>query len=521
MAVGTVLSRVTGVGRLVAMTYALGVAESRLADAYTIANTLPNVLFELVLGGILTSVLVPVVVAELRNHESDDAWRSISELVTAALALLVAVSVVTMVAAPWIVGAFSGRLDGVRAARQQELATFLLRFFAPQIALYGVAALAAGLLNAHDRFAVPMFAPILNNLVVIATFVRFAQLTPADVSDATVTQSEGTLLLLALGTTAGVAAMALAHLPALRALPGRIRLHLDLSSPAVRSLGRLSGWTLGYVVANQVSFGLVLLLANGVQGGPTAFAVAFAFFQLPYGVAAVSIMTALFPRLSAEVAEGDDAAVAATVTTGLRSIALVMLPATAAYLVLAKPVVAAVLERGVMGPESSELVAGVLVMFAVGLLPFSVFLWALRAFYARHDARTPFAVNAVANLAYVVAALVLYRPNGVAGLALAHSISYVVGAGLALAVLSRRVRSLELRALAGPWARVAVAATVCGVVMSIAVDRVDGGSAARVGAAGGAGLVVFLVAARLLRADLDLVRGLRPARRAHPTSWGG
>ncbi len=502
MAVGTALSRLTGLGRLVAMAYALGVAESRVADAYTIANTLPNILYELVLGGVLTSTFVPLVVAQLRNKTDDEGWRGISALFTTALVCLVGVSLLTVLAAPAIVGVFSGRIDGARADQQQDLATFLLRFFAPQIVFYGFAALAAGLLNAHNRFVLPMFAPILNNLLVIVTFVRFAQLASADVTDVTIGDPGVARLVLAAGTTAGVAAMAIVHWPALRSLPGRVRFNFDPSHPAVRSLVRLSGWTLGYVVANQISFGLVLLLANGVQGGPTAFAVAFAFFQLPYGVAAVSIMTALFPRLSAQDADGERFEAASTVATGLRILGAVMLPATVAYVVLARPLVAVVLERGVMGPASTDLVAGVLVMFAGGLLPFSVFLWTLRAFYSAQDTRTPMLINVVANAVFVVAALVLYRPLAVAGLALAHTISYVAGAALALGVLVRRRQGVGLGQVAAVWLRAAVAAIVAGGAMRAGVNATgELGSVVPLAAAGGAGLVVYWLGAKAMRVD--------------------
>ena len=281
MAVGTALSRLTGLGRVIALAFALGVTESRVADSYNIANTLPNVLFELVLGGVLTSVFIPVLVAELRTRDHEDAWRSVSALVTASLALLVAVTVATVLAAPAIVDLFTARVPGPEAQAQHDLATFLLRLFAPQIALYGFAAIAAGLLNAHGRFAVPTFAPILNNVVVIAMFLAFAAIVSGVPTDREVLAEPAQKLLLALGTTGGVAAMAAVYWPFLRRLPGRLTVRLDLRHPAVRRVARLSGWTLVYVVVNTLGFAVSFYLANGRQGGPTAYVTAFAFFQLP------------------------------------------------------------------------------------------------------------------------------------------------------------------------------------------------------------------------------------------------
>src|SRR3954451_20196837 len=159
MAVGTALSRLTGVGRTIAMALALGVTESRLADAYNLANTLPNVLYELLLGGVITAVFIPVVVQELRTKEEREAWDSVSALVATSLAALCVVTVVVIAAAPLIMSLFGSRLPGADAGTQEALSTFWLRIFAIQIVLYGFAAIAAGLLNSHGRFAVPMFVP--------------------------------------------------------------------------------------------------------------------------------------------------------------------------------------------------------------------------------------------------------------------------------------------------------------------------------------------------------------------------
>ena len=445
MAVGTTLSRITGLGRLVAMAFALGVTESRLADSYNIANTMPNVIYELILGGVLTSVFIPVLVEELRRRRDDDAWDSVSALVTTSVLVVVGIALVAVLAAPWIIRMFTFRLSGAEQAEQQALATFFLRIFAPQIAFYGIAAVAGGLLNAHDRFAVPMFAPIANNVVVIGTFLAFAAIVSGTPDEAGVGTALSQKLLLAVGTTGGVALMALAHWPSVRRLPGRLRFRPDFRHPAVRKLARLSVWTLGYVVANQLSFGVGLVLANGVQGGPTAMFTAFAFFQLPYGVAAVSIMTALVPRMSAQAVEGDDDGFRASVSSGMRLMGLLLLPATAGYLVLSRPLITTLLEHGVMSAGSSRLVAEVLDMFALGLVPFSFYLLLLRAFYARQDARTPTLVNVVLNAVYAVLSLILFPLARVQGLALAHSLCYLVGAVVAGVLLSRRIGGLDRR----------------------------------------------------------------------------
>ena len=523
MAVGTTLSRITGLGRLVAMAIALGVTESRLADSYNVANTMPNVIYELILGGLLTSVFIPVLVEELRKKRDDDAWESVSALVTTSLVTVVAITVLVVIGAPWIIRLFTFRLSGEVRAEQQELATFFLRIFAPQIAFYGIASIAGGLLNAHDRFAVPMFAPILNNVVVIATLLAFAAFVPLRLDEpASLAQK----LLLGVGTTAGVAILALAHWPAVRRLPGKLRWRPDFRHPSVRKLARLSLWTLGYVVANQLSFSVGLVLAYDVEGGVTAMFIAFAFFNLPYGIAAVSIMTALVPRMSSQAVEGDEDGFRGSVGSAMRLMGLLLLPATAGYLVLSRPLVTTLLEHGVMEAESSELVAEVLNMFAIGLVPFSFYLLLLRAFYARQDAKTPTLVNVVLNTVYAVFSLILFPVFRVQGLAFAHSLCYFSGALLAGILLSRRIGGLGTRRTLAALSRAAIASFVAAVAMVVALQGVNAlmdpsGERALVQLVAGvlAGGVAFLVAAKALRIEeLDTLRNLLPGR--SPASSG-
>jgi putative peptidoglycan lipid II flippase len=528
MAVGTTLSRLTGLGRLVAMAFALGVTESRLADSYNIANTMPNVVYELILGGVLTSVFIPVLVEELRKKRDDDAWESVSALVTTSMVTVVAITLLAVIGAPWIIRLFTFRLSGSEQAQQQALATFFLRIFAPQIAFYGIAAIAGGLLNAHDRFAVPMFAPIANNVVVIGTFLAFAAIVSGTPDEAGVGTALSQKLLLAVGTTGGVAIMAIAHWPYVRRLPGKLRWRPDFSHPSVRKLARLSLWTLGYVVANQLSFGVGLVLANGVQGGPTAMFTAFAFFQLPYGIAAVSIMTALVPRMSAQAVEGDEDGFRASVGTGMRLMGLLLLPATAGYLVLSRPLVTTLLEHGVMSAGSSRLVAEVLNNFALGLVPFSFYLLLLRAFYARQDARTPTLVNVVLNTVYAVFSLILFPAFRVQGLALAHSLCYFTGAVLAGVLLSRRIGGLDAGRNFAALGRAAAASVVAAgamVLALMAVDAVMGPSGeralAQVVAGTAAGGLAFLAAARALRIEeLQTLRNLLPGRSRFGSTLG-
>ncbi len=520
MAAGTALSRLTGLGRFMALAFALGVAESRLADAYNIASTLPIVLYELVLGGILTSIFVPVVVQELRTKDPNEAWRSVSALVSVALAALVAMTLLIVLLAPLIIDVFSSRVEGPAGAEQERLATFFLRVFAPQVFLFGAAALAAALVNAHGRFGPPMFSPILNNLILIGTFLLFAAVAAGTPTAGSVADDTGQKLLLGLGATGGVAAMAAVNWWFVRRLGGRLRLLLDWRHPAVRRVAVLSLWTLLFVGVNALGTAVSFWLANGRQGGPTAYVLAFAFFQLPIGIAAVSIMTALVPKLSAHYVDGDDGLFRARLAGGLRATAILMLPATAAYLVLADPLVSLLLEHGVAKEASARLVADVLRLFAVGLVPFASFLLLSRAFYARQDNRTTALWNILAVGVTVALDFALYPLWDVRGLALAHSLGFVVGSAVLAWVLTRRVGDLQARRSLVELVKVVAASILAADAMLAVValsewglDEGDLRSLVQLIVGGAAGLATFVyVAGRLRVEDLALFRRLVPAR---------
>ncbi len=520
MAAGTALSRLTGLGRTLAMAFALGVAESRLADAYNLANTLPIVLYELVLGGVLTSVFIPVLVQELRTKSHDDAWAAASAMVTTAAVVLCGLTVVVVAIAPWVVDVFTARVPDSAVAEQRDLATFFLRAFAPQILLLGLAAIAGGLLNANGRFGPPMFAPIVNNLILIGTFVAFAALTSGVTGSAQVEGDTGLKLLLGAGATGAVATMVAVNWVYVMRLPGRLRARFDFGHEAVRKLARLSAWTLGYVVTNTVGVAVSFYLANGVQGGLTAYVTAFAFFQLPIGIAAISIVTALVPKLSAHYVDGEPDAFRRRIADGMRTLGLLMIPATVGFLVLAEPLIRTLLEHGIVSARSTELVAANLRWFAIGLLPFAAYQLLMRAFQTRQDARTPALVNLLENVVTIVLDVVLFVLMGIEGLALAHSLGYVAGAIVAGVVLVRRVGPVVDRtALVDLFKVLAAAAATAGAMllavvgMREVVDDLVWRALAQLLLGAALGAAVFLAVARALHVrDLAMLRRMVPGR---------
>jgi putative peptidoglycan lipid II flippase len=511
VAVGTALSRLTGMARLAAMAYALGF--DRLADTYNLANTTPNIVYELLLGGVLSATLVPLFV-EHREKGDDEGTSAVVSMVGLALVVLTGLGILL---APAVVRLYTLRLSDATAAAQQQVATDLLRMFMPQMLFYGITALATALLNAHRRFAAPAVTPVLNNLLVTAIFLALPHLADGPLTLENVRDDPATLLLLGLGTTAGIVAMALPLLPALRRAGVHLRPMFRPRHPAVRKVVRLSGWTAGYVAVNQLALWIILVLANGTEGGISIYQGAYIFFQLPHGLVAVSLMTTISPELAEAVARREFAGFRRNFAMGLRLMTLVILPASLGLMVLARPVVSLLLERGALTSEQADVTAACVTLLAVGLLPFSLYLYALRGFYALQDTRTPFVLNCWENLVNVVLAVALYPAFGVEGLAFSHSAAYALAAVMSLRALARRTGGLGLDLRARQvLARTTVAAAVMTLAVWVATTALPGRPPAFVQAVVGVlvGVVVYTAALSRMRVRevAEIMRRLRSRR---------
>jgi putative peptidoglycan lipid II flippase len=501
---GTFLSRLTGLLRITVLSGVLGL--EALTDAYNAANNTPNIIYELVIGGVLTATLVPFFV---RAFEDDDD-ESVSAVITVAVCALVVLTVVATLAAPVIIGLY-GAPGGVDGEQFQSQATTLARLFLPQILFYGLTALATALLNARRRFAAPAWVPVLNNMVVIAVLLALPSMTDEPLTldgalaDPTIT------LLLGLGTTAGIVAMTVALLPSLRSSGVKIHWRFDWRHPAVKRLVRLSGWTVGYVASNQIAAFVIIKLALGEgEGWQSAYTFAFTFFQLPHGLLAVSLMTTFGPDLASAARREDWQAFRNRMGYGLRLLVTFVLPAAAGYVVLADPVVGGLLQRGEFDPEDAVRTAEVLVPFAIGLPFFSAYLFVLRGFYALQDTRTPFVVNAVENGLNIVFAVALIRAGlGAPGLAAAYSMAYAFSAVVALGLLSSRVGGFALGKLARRLAPPVAAA----VVMAVAVAFVSGLVGADTGIGAWVRLGVGVIVGMVVYGGLLVLNGAREAAR--------
>jgi putative peptidoglycan lipid II flippase len=502
VATGTLLSRITGLLRVVVLAAVVG--QATLADAYNLANTTPNIIYELLLGGVLAATLVPVFVDRI-EHRDD---RSTSAIFTVSLTALVIFTAVTLLFTPLLARAFAIGSSGAEHAAQVHVLTVLIVCFVPQMVFYGFTTLATALLNAHRRFAAAAFAPVLNNVVVIAMLLLFAVKSGSQhgVTDAAkISDDLGLLLLLGLGTTAGIVAMALALVPAIARAGIRLRPVFDWRDPGIRTIVRLSGWTAGYVITNQIAQLFVLVLAKtGTAGNVSAYTYAFTFYVVPYGLLAVSIMTTIMPELARRVTANDFAGLRRDFNLGLRYIIVLVLPASVLFAILAPPMLA-IIVRDQFTAHDAAVTADTLQLFALSLVPFSVYLYTMRGFYALHDTRTPFIVNAFENALNIVLALALFPSLGVQGLALAWGIAYSFAAVGALLALRRRVggvpdtasRHTLVRAILGGVALAVVAAPLAAAIGH--ADAAHALAATLIGAAVGGG--VYLLVQALLRAD--------------------
>jgi putative peptidoglycan lipid II flippase len=524
MTVGTTLSRFTGFLRIATQTAVLGVTLSAIADTYQTANTTPNILYELALGGILTSVFVPLFVGWMQLHGRDESWRVADRVLTLTAVGLSALALLGAIFAPWIIRLYNSAVTAPDRQQQIELGTFFLRWFMPQIVFYGIGAVAGGLLNANRRFAPPMFTPILNNLVVIATFGLYSwMLHGASPSVEHITTAQK--LVLALGTTLGVVAMTVALWPSLRRLGYRWHLRFDWGHPALRRLGRLAGWVFVYVVANQVAYFIIIILCRHVeQGGITAYAAAFIVFSLPHAIFGVSIFTALLPGMSAQWAEGRPEGVRRLFSRGIRDTWVIILPSSAGLIALALPLCGLVFEHFHAGAADATLIAHTLQAFAVGLPFFSTFQLLTRTFYSMQDTRTPAVANVAAAVVNIAADLLfaIALGWGIPGMALGYSVSYLFGTVVLLAILHGRLRGLDGGRVLRTIGKAFVAAAISGGLAYGAVQLVDGTVAGTLGelvtvAAGVAvGLLAFVITALIVRIEeVEDIRGVL-ARRVRP-----
>ncbi len=497
MAVGTLGSRLTGFVRTLVQASVLG--SLGIAAAYNLSNTLPNVVYNLALGGILTSVIVPLIVAASRRGadygETYD--QRLFTLITFALAGLTFVA--TLAAVP-IVQVYRG--SGVTGPTL-HLTEILAVFFIPQIFFYGVSSLISAILNSRGSFAAPMWTPIVNNVVVIAVLGLYA---------ATDGQSgkppiHGTgVALLGIGTTLGIVAQTVALVPAMRRVGFRWRPRLDFRRAEIAEIGRMGGWLTGYIAATQVAYLVTTKLAGDTRQGTgiNEYNYAWLLFQLPYAVVGISVITALLPRMSSHASQRRFGHVRQDFSTGVRLSATIVVPCSLVLAALGPSLGVLLFGRHAYGLAAARETGVVLAVFCLGLLPYMIFQLQLRVFYSVHDSKTPaliglvtMAVNIVANL---IALSALPKSALVAGLAAGFGLSNVTGLLIAWRILKRRLHGLDGFRIGQSLVRMH-AATLPGALVAVLAGMLAQNAIVVVFIGGGLAAGLYLLFARALRIE--------------------
>ncbi|MFF3660236.1 murein biosynthesis integral membrane protein MurJ [Streptomyces olivochromogenes] len=521
MAVGTVVSRATGLIRQVLQAAALGTG--LLATTYNQANTVPTSLYFLLIGGALNSVLVPQLV-RARAEDLDGGAAFEQRLVTLVLCVLGAGTALATWAAPEIISVY--QRDAPATHHAFELTVTFAHFLLPQIFFYGVFSIFGQVLNARNRFGAMMWTPVLNNLVLISMFGLYLGLmtAPEQVSDVTDAQ----VGLLGIGTTLALALQALALIPYARAAGFRFRPRFDWRGTGLRKSVNAARWTMLFVLANLVASTVVTRLASSADAalprdgvGYTAYSYAQQIWMLPQSIVTVSLVTALLPRMSRAVTEQRVDDLRADLSRALRISGVIIVPAAFFFLAFGPQIAQLLFAHGAADPAATIPLGHMLQAFGLGLIPFSAQYLLLRGFYAFEDTRTPFRMAvwiSGINIALATACHLLLPPRwAVTGMAAAYALSYAIGLLLTALRLRRRTEGLlDGRRICRTYTKLATAATVAGAAgwliarsCSQSMTSVSLAPALSLAAGGIAMVLLFLLLARLLRiAELRSLPGL-------------
>lgn len=464
MAVATTVSRVSGLLAKVLLVAVLGLG--MVNDSYTVANTLPTVVNELLLGGVLTSIAVPLLVRAqqegTRQGEAYAQW-----MITMGGVLLVAATTAAVAAAPLLTELYLGPDTRANAALTTAFAYLLL----PGIICYGMSALLQAILNVRGVFGTPAWAPVFNNVVVIATVVVYAMV-PGEISAHPVRMGEPKLLVLGIGTALGITAQMLIMAVSLRRSGFRYRWRWGWDRK-LTEFGGLAGWVVLYTLVSQVGMVVITrVTGQGTSGSVATFNYAWLLSQVPYGVLGVSLLTALMPRISRAAAAEDTVEFVADVSLGSRMSAMLLMPISGLLAVAGGSMGVAFFSLGASDVAAADRLGWALAAAALGVVPFAITMLQLRAFYAMKDARTPTWINVimvlVRSVLCYVALAVLDPRDLVIGVTAAMSVSFVVGAIAGQIWLHFRVGPVQTRRTLAGIVRT-LAATLLGCGCGVAV----------------------------------------------------
>ena len=519
MAIGTILSRITGFIRALLAVAVLGTA--LLADTYNVANTMPNILYNLLVGGALTAIFVPQLVRSFSDEDGGHAFAS--RLVTTISGILFALVIVGVIFAPALVRLYAPEFSTPGFETEQEIAVAFTRYCLPQIFFLGLFTMLGQVANARGSFAPLMWAPIANNLVVI---VVFAAILVAQNSITIDSITDFQVQLLGWGTTLGVVIQALILIPVVKRSGIQLRPMLG-----VKGLGKsfgLAGWTLVYVLVSQLGYLVTVNVATsaavrsaqaGITTGVgfTPYTSAYYIMLLPYSIVTISIVTALLPHLSKLAIANNVEEVRKQLIRAIRMVGVVTVPSAVALLFFG-PLMTETLYLGV-SLEDARYIGFVLSALSFGLVAFSINLILIRGFNAFEDTKTQVTSIVIINIISVALSYLFLETldsNWVTvGLGIAFSISYIVGLFITIALLKKHVGKLQVSEFASQHGRLLLA-SLMGMLPFFAITQYFGWAYDETGLTirvlrlllilGGSGMA-YLLCAKLLK--VSEIAGLR------------
>lgn len=461
IAVVTAASRLVGFARVLVVAAVLGT--TYLGNAFQSANSISNVVFELVAAGALSAVLVPAFVELLEGGHQREAEEVAGGVLGVAVAILGSLALVGVLAAPLLARLLTLGVPDDVATEQRQLVAFLLVFFLPQVVLYAGGTVATGVLHAKRRFLAVAAAPMANTVVMVVCLLAFRAVTDGSSS---MDLSLGERLLLAVAGTGGVVAFTGVLMGACRASGFRLRPRLNGRDPRVVRVLHQAGWGIVLHTSAGVLLGGAILAGAAVEGGVVAYQVAWVFFLAPYAIFAQPIQTAILPEWVVEARDDTMERFATSVRWAIERIAVPVLPLAAAMVALAGPGMRLVSFGAATDGDGPELLAVAVATLALGLLPYAAFLLLARAFYALNDSKTPgkvaLVVAGAGALVMAVGAFLTHGSARIAVIGLAHTTAQILGAAFLIALLGRRIGRRVLTPVVG---LMAVISAVVGVVM--------------------------------------------------------
>jgi len=475
MGLGTIISRATGLIRNLLLVAALGTG--LLGDAFNVANTTPNIIYNLLIGGALSAVFVPLIVQSFRQEDGGSAY--ISRLLSLIASALLFITIAAMLLAPLLISLYAPTFSG----RSRDVTLAFALYCLPQILFYGLYGILGQIANAKEKFGPMMWAPIANNLLVIALFSYFISVTD-EISLETISDSQ--IALLGLGSTVGIALQALILIPTLKKSGLKLSFRRDWRGVGLDKAMRLASWAFIFVLISQIGFLITVNLATRAavlaqeQGidygvGYTPYANAYLVMLLPHSIVTISIVTALLPGLSKLAFDKKLSEVRDQLSKALRLTAILTIPASLFFFFFAEEIASAIFFG--ISEQSAEYIGRVLAAMSLGLIPLSINLVLIRGLNAFENTKYQVISNLVINLVALTistwAFLNLDVVDITVGLGVALAISYWVGIVCTYYLLRRYSGPLNITSLLLFHSKVALIALVSCLAISSLLSRLD------------------------------------------------